>query len=285
MTAKSEAKDLFLRGLAILGLIALLLLGAWGIIQIAVNLPGFLSGVGSSFGSLFAQREEVTTMASPAPTASTPAPSATQTTKPQNTSGASSGTTYISAKKQSVQLWGYPDLAVRVLSTTPGTRASIQFEVKNDGTNVAQSGWTFNANLPVGYAYTYTADQQQALSPGDKIVYTLSFDVPYSPYQYGQYQYGQYQYGNQYNYNYNYPYGNYSCGYVTEYIYNGYYNYPTQKYKCGYGQNFSTYNLPAQAGYQYGYPQYSGRTVTISVDPYNAIYELNEGNNTTSVSI
>lgn len=279
---------MFLRGLAILGLIAILLLGAWGIIQIAVNLPGFLGGIGSSTRSVFVRKESTTTTttSAPAPMTTTAPAAPAQTTKSQSgAAGATAGTTYVSAKK-SLSLWGSPDLAVRILSTSPGTRASVQFEVRNDGTNVAPAGWSFNANLPVGYSYTYTAGSQQALYPGDKIVYTLSFDAPYSPYQYGQYQYGnQYNYNYPYDYNYNYPYGsNYGCGYVTEYIYNGYYNYPTQKYKCGYGQNFSSYNY--QYGSQYGgYPQQYGWTVTISVDPYNAVYELNEGNNTTSTSI
>jgi hypothetical protein len=38
-----------LRVIAVLGLIAILLLGAWGIIQIAFALPTFFSGLGGNF--------------------------------------------------------------------------------------------------------------------------------------------------------------------------------------------------------------------------------------------
>ncbi len=56
-----------------------------------------------------------------------------------------------------------------------GTYAAIRFEVKNIGTK--ESGeWEFEAELPTSPSYTYKADDQQSLFPGDKITYTLGFD-------------------------------------------------------------------------------------------------------------
>src|SRR3989344_466538 len=49
MVEKTTFKDSALRTVAVLGLVAVLLLGAWGIIQIAFNLPAFLGGIGSFF--------------------------------------------------------------------------------------------------------------------------------------------------------------------------------------------------------------------------------------------
>ena len=46
-------KDLFLRAIAVLGLIAVLLLGAWGIIQLAFALPSIFDDIGTSISSLF----------------------------------------------------------------------------------------------------------------------------------------------------------------------------------------------------------------------------------------
>lgn len=50
---KAPVRDAFLRTLAVLGLIAILLLGAWGIIQLAVAIPSFLGNIGNNATSLF----------------------------------------------------------------------------------------------------------------------------------------------------------------------------------------------------------------------------------------
>jgi cytoskeletal protein RodZ len=52
-TEKTPARDLFLRTVAVLGLIAILLLGAWGIIQLAFAIPTVFSNLGGSISSLF----------------------------------------------------------------------------------------------------------------------------------------------------------------------------------------------------------------------------------------
>lgn len=106
---------------------------------------------------------------------------------PAGTASGNQGT-YIPAARAS-NLYGYPDLAVRLLSVSPVAyaqgRSTVQFEVANYGTNVARSGWNFDAALPISGTYTYRAPAQQALYPGDRIVYTLTFDD-------GRYEYDRY---------------------------------------------------------------------------------------------
>lgn len=173
---KTSVKDMFLRGIAVLGLIAVLLLGAWGIIQIAMHVPSFVAGVGSSITSLF-NREE--------PPTATTTPTVTPSTQTPATAGKPT-TTYVTAGNLPAQagrtnLWGYPDLAIRILSVNSLSsiqgRTVIQFEVVNTGSNVAGKGWSFDAVLPIGGSYTTSSGGQQALYPGDKIVYTLAFDA------------------------------------------------------------------------------------------------------------
>ena len=189
-------KDTLLRGIALLGLILVLVLGAWGIIVLAFNAPNLLSSAGATIAGVFGgeraeefdEEEEVeveeeetvevpvapaapTTPAKPAPTQ----PKPTYTQAP--TVGA--GYTYTPAAQPVAQLYGYPDLAVRILSVVPqGSRYAMQFEVSNIGTNSAGTGWNFNAQLPLDPTYTYHSGPQQTLRPGDKIVYTLGFDAP-----------------------------------------------------------------------------------------------------------
>lgn len=351
-------RELLLRTVAIVGLIAVFVLGAWGIILLASNLVNIFGAVGSRVTSLFggAKTEQVIVVApqttateqplaiswthkngegaysytisyscisglsvrapllngtvknvacdtpfnfTNADTAMTVTPSNTgsQTLSTTftvaatklssgtvtssgsapvaitpkvasvSTSGTKSGTqptyTYVPAA-QVASLYGLPDLSVRMLGVYPqGSRVSVQFEIQNIGTNVARSGWSFNAQLPLNPSYTYQSQTQQALNPGDKIVYTLGFDNQYQGNQYYNYQY-QYNYSTCYHYD-----GNQNIPYVCDtnqnnsYNYNGYNSYP-------YG------NLPTGQ---------VGRTVTVTADPYNWVQESAEYNNTASIQI
>lgn len=182
-------KDTLLRGIALLGLILILVLGAWGIIVLAFNAPNILSSAGQTIAGMFGGKEEteeeqeeteeeetvkVPVVSPAAPT--TPAKPTTTAPKPTYT--------YTPAAQPVAQLYGYADLAARIVSVVPqGSRYSMQFEVSNVGTNVAASGWSFNAELPLDPTYTYYSLPQQALRPGDKIVYTLGFDMPYYSYR------------------------------------------------------------------------------------------------------
>ena len=319
--AKAAAKDRLLQTIAILGLIAVLLLGAWGIIQLAFNLPAIFSNVGGSLSGIFNRTATTTMQTREALTVSAPQTisadkpftitwrhtggtgqygytisyscadgfslsaslpngtsqkvdcntpfnftSATQriTLTPASTaeeplrvtftvsavrlsnkqvavSGSASttveakkvaatsktNTTYYASGRTSL-MYGSPDLAVyfnsvNSLSSAYG-RTAVVFTIQNVGTNVAYAGWTFDAHLPTNGGYLYQSPIQQPLYPGDRIVYTLTFDRPYG------YDYDDYDY---------------------------------------------------EYGYPYDYAAYGG-AVTIIADPYNAVLETNEANNTAS---
>jgi hypothetical protein len=211
-----------------------------------------------------------------------------------NTGASQSGATYIPSGN-TTNLYGSADLSVRILSVNSLSsvygRTVVQFEVANAGTNVAPAGWTISATLPVGYLYTYNSQTQQALYPGDKIVYTLTYDRVNNTYN-NQYPY---DYGNQNQYcTLQYP--NYNCPTYT---------YPNNQYPYGYqnpNQNYYNY-FPYQA--QYGVPQtcyrydgyqnvpvtctdgsgnvvYNNNVITITADPRNFVYDYNRANNTAS---
>lgn len=285
---------MFLRLVAIVGLIAVLILGAWGIILLAFNLVGIFTG-SVDLKSLFTSKtptEEVTT-----PVVTTkPATSGTQ--KPATTGTTAQPTAVYTAAPRVSQLYGLADLKVTVtsvnsLSSYQG-RTVVQFMVENVGTNVALSGWSFNAQLPMmnAQAYTYQSQAQQALYPGDSIAYTLTYDDPNYRNGYNncstQYPYTcTYQ---QYNNQYYQPYQNTG----TCYTFNGYQNV-AGPCPLGYDQNGNPlYGSNNQYYYQqnyynpnynYNYNQnYGYRTVTVTVDPQNWVPEAVEYNNTSSKS-
>jgi hypothetical protein len=303
MEQQTGIKELFLRLVAIVGLIAVLVLGAWGIILLAFNLVGLFTG-SVHFSNLFNSKPAVVEQQ-----ATTTAPvvitqnnngntsntsSNTQATKPSST-GAT--TAVYTAAPRTTTLYGLADLAVTItsvnsLSSVQG-RNVIQFTVVNGGTNVARSGWTFNASLPYqGSTYTYQSAPQQALYPGDSIAFTLTYDDNYNQYNYNgynnqvcsqQYPYtctynNQNQYYNQYQ---QYPYNNSG----TCYTYNGYTNTP---YPCDNGSqsgnaNYNYYNQYSQNGYN-NYNYYGNRSVSITLDPQNFIPESAEYNNSATKS-
>jgi hypothetical protein len=122
-----------------------------------------------------------TTPAAAAPDAAakpeTPKPAATT---PKPASPAKPAATYVPSGRTQ-NLYGAPDLAVQITASPTqaqaGSRISLQFVITNIGTNVAPAGWTFNAILPYQPIYVYPSGGQQALYPGDRIVYTLGYDV------------------------------------------------------------------------------------------------------------
>lgn len=266
--------DNVLRVVAVIGLLAVLLLGAWGIIQIAFLLPSFFGGLFGGHTTTNAPGETVSVsvpatatagtpfnitwshsnksgeysyvvsyscetgfaVAAPVPTGSwvqvpcnTPfnytnasssmqlvgvlatstksakptftvaatklstgvitargtaatsisAPVGTTSTKPTTTTPAKtttkSGGTYYASGRTS-NLYGYPDLAVTIDSVQSiGGNAAVIFTIKNVGTNVSPNNWTFNATIPQNGTYVYPSGPQQALYPGDRIVYTLRY--------------------------------------------------------------------------------------------------------------
>jgi len=183
-------------------------------------------------------------------------------TKPNTTTPTS---TYYVAAKRATAPYGLPNLSVYIQSAAPsGGRWVMQFTVANTGTNIARSGWIFSALLPLNPLYTYTSPPQQALYPGDKIVYTLQFTMPaYSPAPSAS-----------------------NCGYAPSYTYDGVYNISNiPSYSCGgTGNNWysSTYNYYAN---QVSYPGQQKGTVNVMVDSQNIVQEASEADNTASVSL
>lgn len=57
-----------------------------------------------------------------------------------------------------------------------GKRPAIQFEVKNEGTNLADKNWRFEVALPTSPSFNYKSSNQPAMFPGDRITYTIGFD-------------------------------------------------------------------------------------------------------------
>ncbi|HVV39045.1 MAG TPA: hypothetical protein VHD31_01845 [Candidatus Paceibacterota bacterium] len=232
-------------------------------------------------GTITASNSATVLVVRTTPVVTQPAP--TQTTP---------STTYIPATRPAT-LYGYADLAVRIISINSLSsyqgRTAVKFEITNLGTNVAQSGWSFDAVLPLTPSYTYTAASQQALYPGDKIVYTMTFDRPV--YNYNQYctlQYPNYnlptgQAGCNNGYNNGYPYQQYPYQ-QTCYTYNGYQNIPVpcvdgDGYPVYNNQNYNYNTYPYNGGYGY-----QGGTVTITADPRGLVYDLNRANNTASIA-
>lgn len=379
---KNTFKDQLSRAVAVLGLIAVLLLGAWGIIQIAFNIPGVLSqvttlfagkpkpetialslpsttttglafaatwthankGAGNYMYSLSYSCVDGLSMKAPAPNGSlqsvacatpfnytnatsnmqltptvkgknqltttvtvsaialadgavTASHTATLTVLPERSKTAvavaprSSGT----ASRAGTDGWGtiagasqiaenprysnpsgLPDLSVEITSIVPLGNGldSVRFVIVNVGTAATPQNWTFSARLPVGYDYTYQSGAQQALYPGDKVMYSLSFSATqnnaaynnngncayqnqYSPY-YNNNQYPTY-YGNNYNYQ------------ITD---GNYYQYHINPYQQI--QNCNGYNVTQGT--------ISSNTLTIQVDPQDLIEELTKSNNTATAA-
>jgi hypothetical protein len=193
-----------------------------------------------------------TTVVLPAINTPTPTTTATAPTPVQSTVTA--------ASNNRSNLYGLPDFSTQIISVIPSnivagqTHYTAQFVITNIGTNVTPANWEFEALIPLTPVYTYYSPVQQRLYPGDKIVYTLGFDVPNTNYNNTQCN----------NYNYNtttYPYNSYS----NTYPYNTYTNCPTTSYP-----NYSS--------------NYQG-TFSVIADPQNIAQESNKANNTASVSV
>lgn len=287
MAPNNTFRENALRLVAVLGLIAILLLGAWGIIQLALYLPSFFSNLGGSRETIAVTAPAQATsdtaftltwkhaggkgehsyavsyscaaglsFAAPVPTgafqlvpcdapfnyvgasssmrmipvlaAGTKSASTSITvaatnlessavtargvgrvavvasTTPGRTSAATSTGSGVSTAKpkpstsyvpsgRTQNLYGLPDLAVEITQAPTqaqaGSRITLQFVVTNVGTNVAPKGWMFNAVLPYNPVYVYPSALQQALYPGDRIVYTLGYDA--MPASYGYYAQAQ----------------------------------------------------------------------------------------------
>lgn len=194
-----------------------------------------------------------------------PAKKAATTPAKTTTKSSSTKTSYVPSGR-TTNLYGSPDLQVRMLSNPGvvygGQKVSLQFAIENVGTNIASANWIFTANLPYQGGYTYQSPTQQALYPGDKIVYTLGYTA---------------QGGNQVCTT---QYPNLPAGQAG-------YNCP-QPYTTTYDPYTTQWGYPYATLPGYSYPNTYGaagvQTATITTDPYNMIWESNESNNSASVS-
>ena len=289
-------RDTLLRGIALLGLILILVLGAWGIIVLAFNVPNFLSSAGTTIANLFERdREDGDTIEVPVVSTSTSTEAPRQTasvastgsTKTASSPKTTSSYSYAPASQPVAQLYGYADLATRIVSVVPqGSRYSFVFEISNVGSNIASYGWSFTAELPLDPTYTYNSGPQQALRPGDKIVYTLGFDMPYG----GYYGYDYDRYDDRYDDDERYD----ECG-------ESHRDWDAEDWFDWYQDTWDTDSDSREDWDEdewedwyddfcddrdddddYGYGNRSNGYVSVTANPFSSIYELNRGNNSAS---
>lgn len=136
--------------------------------------------------------------ASTTPTTPSTPTTPTQPTPHPVTPGPSTSQTYPISGGQVSNPNGYVDLTARIIETglvdkTTGDfiassspslsligdsgkyRLAVRFAVENDGTKTSPQ-FSFNAVLPTLPQYVFSSPIQQALSPGDRIEFTLGFD-------------------------------------------------------------------------------------------------------------
>ena len=198
--------------LAIVGFIALLIIG----IGLAIYSARFVPSIASRFGgaavslsSIFKQNDapalQVVTATTTLPfeavtatsTATTTQTAATTTTAHTGT-GTGTGTTgqtttTVTTVTTPVAPHGLSDLAVIITNVgylnIPGNTSTfipsnnvpngksgaIQFTVTNAGTNYT-GNWSFNVSIPTSPSQNFSSGNQNSLAPGDSVDYTLGFD-------------------------------------------------------------------------------------------------------------
>ncbi|MDO8517876.1 MAG: hypothetical protein Q7S26_01110 [bacterium] len=227
--------------------------------------------------SSIATKSTATTIVLPASSASTATKTVATKTPATKTTTLPTGrqvvpsTTYTATNKIPA-LSGLPNLVVYMTSAIPlDGRLTVQFTIANTGTNVAPAGWMFVALFPPNQANTYISGSQQALSPGDKIVYTLGFSIP----EYNQTQTSPFvppQYPNN------------NCGYAQSYTYNGAVNIPNASlYSCMIQTQQQLMLKQAQATNYYANQTHGHGAFVVSVDPQNFVQENNETDNMVGV--
>ena len=211
-TTENPRRRAAVGALAIVGFIALILIGIGLAIYTARYLPQLSSRLGSavSLSSIFHRNDEnaslqVVTATSTLPFADTATtststlpvetPTATNSgSKGTKTSGTGSVTKYTTVTTTTtVAPYGDPDLAVHITqvgylrtkgdtdtfvasSYVPsGKDGAVKFTVTNAGTNVTGE-WKFSAQLPTSSSHTsFTSPYQDSLNPGDSADFVLGF--------------------------------------------------------------------------------------------------------------
>jgi hypothetical protein len=193
---KNSNYSLALNALAIVGILAILFI----VILFAVKLSQAIANIGSN--ATTASSNWITATANEISSASQSPSIGNVVTysQPASTGGTQSGqnyyipapvTTQVVTQSPTAPIVGKPDLAVTILATgvidpTTGAftstnliyssqRAAVRFEVQNIGT--APSGsWEFDSVVRQFSQEIFTSPVEPSLNPGDKIVYTMSYD-------------------------------------------------------------------------------------------------------------
>jgi hypothetical protein len=207
-TGRSAAISAF----AVVGFIALILVGVWLAIYTSRHtskLSSKLNSASVSLSSIFHKDEPKLEVVATSTKTSLPIEAATTT---------ATSTVVVEPAKQSVSspepspapvqqpvvvtpvpapLYGNPDLAITVsdvgFTAQNGNTASfvgsndipfgqngaIKFTVTNVGTN-ASGAWNFAVNIPTSPMQNYVSPLQPSLNPGDSVDFTLGFDRGYS---------------------------------------------------------------------------------------------------------
>lgn len=182
-TFMEKTKESFGTALMSAGIVLAVLLLLW----IPFKLIPAIFGNGSNFvsttlSSLFISGNATST------------PNTVDNTPATNTPALKTNTSSVPSQVQRVY-YGKPDLQVTLIGTgiiDPASKQfvatnyagsadeiAIKFEVKNIGTNVT-GAWKLRINAPSRTTPYYDSAYQTSIKPGDKIIYTTSFNTPIS---------------------------------------------------------------------------------------------------------
>lgn len=196
--------------LAVVGFIALVIIGIGLAIYTARYLPDLSSKVGGgavSFSSIFHKKPvvdlQVVTSTTTLPFAGTSTTTSTTSLASETSSSpkktpADSGTVtkYVTAPTP-VAPYGNPDLSVNVTdvgylprtgdtnsfvgsnSIPLGNDGAVKFTITNVGTNVS-GPWNFSVNIPTSPSQYFVSPDQAPLNPGDSVEYVLGFSRGFS---------------------------------------------------------------------------------------------------------
>lgn len=187
-TLVEKAKDSFLTALMSAGILLAVLLLLW----IPFKVIPFMFGNGSNFVSTTLSSLFVPGQLAPSQSSSTTDSNNNKPVSTNVSTNTGTGTTYSNLQTQKVY-YGKPDLQVTLVSTgiiDPASKefvqtnyagfndeVAIKFEVKNIGTNVT-GAWKLRINAPSRTTPYYDSESQPSMKPGDRIVYTTTFNSP-----------------------------------------------------------------------------------------------------------
>ena len=215
---RTPTRQAAITGLAVVGFVALIMLGISLAVYSTRFVPTVVNRVGSAavyLGSIFVpapstlsvvqnSNASTTILFGPADSAPAVTPTVTTTTVvlpvqpkkiPTTTAGANSSNTYqIGTTTANVALSGLPDLVTNISAvgylTSPSTDSFVASSTVPSGMRPAvkftiknigtniTGTWRFSASIPTQSSYLFYSPSQQSLAPGESIDYTLGFDQP-----------------------------------------------------------------------------------------------------------